>query len=136
MIYTDMMLLEGIKLNLKNGEHCCADITVTRVTAKDPVEATLRSMKTASRRRRSKMVNTNDYGAELRCIKCGKHRGWLEEKTISALRKALAVFPEAKTDVHVIRDSLSLEITFTQPGARITAWRPPPSARARHRAGT
>jgi hypothetical protein len=44
------------------------------------------------------------HAAELRCSGCGKHKGWLDKLTVNRLLDVLAHFPEAKTDVHVIRD--------------------------------
>jgi hypothetical protein len=43
--------------------------------------------------------------AELRCANCGAHRGWLPTQAASWLLNVLAVWPEARTDVHVIRDT-------------------------------
>src|SRR5262245_5834969 len=42
---------------------------------------------------------------ELRCANCGAHRGWLPKQAASLLLNILAVWPEARTDVHVIRDT-------------------------------
>jgi hypothetical protein len=44
------------------------------------------------------------HAAELRCSGCGKHRGWLDKPTVNRLLDVLAHFPEARNDVHVIRD--------------------------------
>ena len=44
------------------------------------------------------------HAAELRCSWCGKHKGWLDKLTVNRLLDVLAHFPEARTDVHVIRD--------------------------------
>jgi hypothetical protein len=43
--------------------------------------------------------------AELRCANCGAHRGWLPKQVASWLLNVLAVLPDARTDVHVIRDT-------------------------------
>src|SRR5262245_30327841 len=43
--------------------------------------------------------------AELRCANCGAHRGWLPKQAAYWLLNVLAVWPEARTDVHVIRDT-------------------------------
>jgi hypothetical protein len=42
--------------------------------------------------------------AELRCSGCGKHKGWLDKITVNRLLDVLACFPEARNDVHIIRD--------------------------------
>ena len=44
------------------------------------------------------------HAAELRCSGCGKHKGWLDKLTVNRLLDVLARFPEAKNDVHIIRD--------------------------------
>ena len=44
------------------------------------------------------------HAAELRCSGCGKHKGWLDKLTVNRLLDVLAHFPEARTDVHIIRD--------------------------------
>ena len=44
------------------------------------------------------------HAAELRCSGCGKHKGWLDKLTVNRLLDVLAHFPEARNDVHVIRD--------------------------------
>ena len=44
------------------------------------------------------------HAAELKCAGCGKHRGWLPHFTANWLLTMLAFFPEAKSDVHTIRD--------------------------------
>jgi hypothetical protein len=43
--------------------------------------------------------------AELRCARCGSHRGWLPKEAANWLLAVLTHFPTAKTDVHVIRDT-------------------------------
>jgi hypothetical protein len=43
--------------------------------------------------------------AELRCASCGAHRSWLPKQAASWLLNVLAAWPEARTDVHVIRDT-------------------------------
>src|SRR5262245_48515596 len=43
--------------------------------------------------------------AELRCANCGAHRGWLPKQAANWLLNVLLVWPEARTDVHVIRDA-------------------------------
>jgi hypothetical protein len=45
------------------------------------------------------------HAAELRCVGCGSHRGWLPMEAANWLLVVLAHFPAAKTDVHVIRDT-------------------------------
>jgi hypothetical protein len=45
------------------------------------------------------------HAAELRCVKCGSHRGRLPKEMANFLLAALEHFPKAKTDVHVLRDS-------------------------------
>jgi hypothetical protein len=45
------------------------------------------------------------HAAELRCAKCDSHRGWLPKEAANWLLTVLAFWPEAKTDVHVLRDS-------------------------------
>jgi len=45
------------------------------------------------------------HAAELKCAGCGKHRGWLPHFAANWLLTLLAFFPEAKNDVHTIRDS-------------------------------
>jgi hypothetical protein len=45
------------------------------------------------------------HAAELRCVGCGSHRGWLPMEAANWLLVVLAHFPTAKTDVHVIRDT-------------------------------
>jgi len=44
-------------------------------------------------------------GHELRCAGCGSHRGCLPKKATNWLLVLLALFPAARTDVHVIRDT-------------------------------
>jgi hypothetical protein len=44
------------------------------------------------------------HTAELRCANCGSHRGWLPKEAASWLLTALTHFPEARADVHVIRN--------------------------------
>jgi hypothetical protein len=44
------------------------------------------------------------HAAELRCARCGSHRGWLPKEAANWLTAMLTQFPEAQTDVHVIRD--------------------------------
>jgi hypothetical protein len=50
-------------------------------------------------------VGKGPHAAELRCAGCGRHRGWLPKEAARWLITVLANFPEAKSDVHVIRDS-------------------------------
>jgi hypothetical protein len=45
------------------------------------------------------------HEAELRCAGCGSHRGWLPKEAANRLLTVLAFFPDAKNDVHTIRDS-------------------------------
>jgi hypothetical protein len=49
-------------------------------------------------------VGKKPHAAELRCSGCGKHKGWLDRLTVNRLLDVLAHFPEARNDVHVIRD--------------------------------
>jgi hypothetical protein len=48
------------------------------------------------------------HSAELRCKKCGKHRGWMPRKVTDWFLTLLAIFPEAARDVHVWRDETNL----------------------------
>jgi hypothetical protein len=50
-------------------------------------------------------VGKGPHAAELRCAKCGSHRGWLPREATSWLLNFLAFWPEARNDVHVWRDS-------------------------------
>jgi hypothetical protein len=43
--------------------------------------------------------------AELRCARCGSHRGVLPKEVGNWLLAVLTHFPTARTDVHVIRDT-------------------------------
>jgi hypothetical protein len=45
------------------------------------------------------------HAAELRCAKCGSHRGCLPREAVNWLQVMIANFPEAKNDTHVFRDS-------------------------------
>jgi hypothetical protein len=45
------------------------------------------------------------HPAELLCKKCGKHRGSLSPEATSWILNFLAFWPEARFDVHVLRDS-------------------------------
>jgi hypothetical protein len=45
------------------------------------------------------------HATELRCAKCGSHRGWLPKEAANWLLTVLAFWPEAETDVHVLRAS-------------------------------
>jgi hypothetical protein len=75
--------LVGLKLKLERktdtGDACCAGFGIVHA-GKGP------------------------HAAELRCSGCGKHKGWLDKLTVNRLLDVLALFPEARTDVHVIRD--------------------------------
>jgi hypothetical protein len=48
------------------------------------------------------------HSAELRCKKCGSHRGWLPREAADWFLTLLAIFPEAAKDVHVFRDQKPL----------------------------
>jgi hypothetical protein len=48
------------------------------------------------------------HAAELRCKKCGKHRGWMPRKVTDWFLTLLAIFSEAAKDVHVWRDETNL----------------------------
>jgi hypothetical protein len=105
MTQADVLQLEGLKIKLETGERCCGDITVVRVASRDAVATSLRGIASPRSKRRMTLTPTN-YGLELRCTKCGKHRRWLGDAEIGFVRKVMSVFPEAKTDVHTLRDSL------------------------------
>ena len=45
------------------------------------------------------------HAAKLRCSGCGKHKGWLDRLTVNRLLDVLAHFPDARFDVHTIRDA-------------------------------
>ena len=71
--------LHGLKLKLERGEEtCCRNIAVVRV---------------------------GNYGAELVCAMCGAGRGGLGDQVKKAFLHVFAIFPEAKLDVHVLRES-------------------------------
>jgi hypothetical protein len=76
--------LEGLKLKLERKidqeKPCCGNLTIIHA-GKGP------------------------HAAELRCAKSGSHRGWLPKVATSWLSAAIGFFPEAKSDVHVLRDS-------------------------------
>jgi hypothetical protein len=94
-----MTRLEGLKIKLKTVERCCGDVTVVRAASRDPSSPRCK--------RRGMTPPPTNCGLELRCVRCGKHRRWLKAKEITFLKKVLSVFPEARTDVHVFRDSPS-----------------------------
>jgi hypothetical protein len=48
------------------------------------------------------------HSAELRCKKCGSHRGWLPREAADWFLTLLTIFPEAAKDIHVFRDSKPL----------------------------
>jgi hypothetical protein len=48
------------------------------------------------------------HSAELRCKRCGKHRGWMPRKVTDWFLTLLTIFPEAAKDVHVWRDETNL----------------------------
>ena len=80
----DTSPLDGMRLNLRrkidSKKGCCRNFAIVR-GGKGP------------------------HAAELKCAGCGKHRGWLPHFTANWLLTMLAFFPEAKSDVHAIRDS-------------------------------
>jgi hypothetical protein len=45
------------------------------------------------------------HAAELRCERCGKHRGWLPKEWENFLLTAIAFFPDARNEIHTVRDS-------------------------------
>jgi hypothetical protein len=104
-IEADIPQLEGLRIKLQTGERCCGDITVVRAASRDAVATLLRGIASPRSKRRMTPTPTN-YGLELRCTECGKHRRWLGDPEIGFFKKVMSVFPEAKTDVHVFRDSL------------------------------
>jgi hypothetical protein len=53
-------------------------------------------------------VGKGPHSAELRCKKCGKHRGWLPRKMTDWFLTLLAIFPGAARDVHIWRDETNL----------------------------
>ena len=53
------------------------------------------------------------HAAELRCSGCGKHKGWLDKLTVNRLLDVLAHFPEARNDVHIIRDQKETYLAYT-----------------------
>ena len=75
--------LHGLRLKLErkaDGEsRCCTDFAVV-YAGKGP------------------------HTAELRCANCGSHRGWLPKEAASWLLTVLTHFPEARADVHAIRN--------------------------------
>jgi hypothetical protein len=48
------------------------------------------------------------HSAELRCKRCGKHRGWMPREMTEWFLTLLTIFPEAAKDVHVWRDATNL----------------------------
>ena len=80
----DTSPLDGMRLNLRrkidSKKGCCRNFAIVR-------------------------GGRGPHAAELKCAGCGKHRGWLPHFTANWLLMMLAFFPEAKSDVHAIRDS-------------------------------
>jgi hypothetical protein len=76
--------IDGMRLKLERKidlqKHCCSNVAIVR-SGKGP------------------------HAAELRCAKCGIHRGGLPKEAANSLLTVLAFWPEAKTDLHVLRDS-------------------------------
>jgi hypothetical protein len=60
------------------------------------------------RKLRHRASRQRSHSAELRCKKCGKHRGWLPRKVTEWFLTLLAIFPKAAKDVHVWRDETNL----------------------------
>jgi hypothetical protein len=81
--HTPSSPINGMRLRLERKEDkkgCCQNIAIIRA-GKAP------------------------HVGELRCAECDRHRGWLPKEAANWLLTVLAFWPEAKNDVHVLRDT-------------------------------
>jgi hypothetical protein len=101
--------LHGLQLKLEliadGKSRCCANFAVV-YAGKGPHTAELRCDGKSRCCANFAVVyaGKGPNTAELRCANCGSHRGWLPKEAASWLLTALTHFPEARADVHVIRN--------------------------------